>query len=439
MLPRGSRVAVLFVLLCCLTAVPVLAQREAGHVDVISVRGVIDSINAQYVGRGIDTAVDDGAECLIMELDTPGGLDSSMRTIVRRMLASPIPVIVYVTPTGARAGSAGVFITMAAHVAAMAPGTNIGAAHPVSSEGDLPPDLSAKATNDAAAYIRNLAERRGHNAAWAEDAVRQSVSITEKEALEQKVIDVVADDLRDLLDKIDGRQVQVATGSVALRTRGAALNRLGMNPFESLLHTLVDPTIAYLLLTIGIWALIAEFNNPGAILPGVTGVICLLLAFIASESLPLNWGGVALILLSVALFVLDIKAPTHGVLTAGGIVAFVLGSLILFSPLTPQPPSMPAGGFGVPWQWIAAMTVLSGVVFVWAVGAGIRAQKLRVTGGMADVMQATGVATSDLSPDGTVQVKSELWSATAVGQPIRKGEAVRVVGAEGVRLKVDKA
>jgi membrane-bound serine protease (ClpP class) len=201
----------------------------------------------------------------------------------------------------------------------------------------------------------------------------------------------------------------------------------------------VDPTIAYLLLTIGILALIAEFNNPGAILPGVTGVICLLLALISFETLPLNWGGVALILVSVGLFILDIKAPTHGVLTAGGIVSFVLGSLILFSPLTPQPFSMPQGGLSVPWPWIAVMTVLTVGVFVFAVGAGIRAQRLRVTGGMADLVETQGVATSDLAPHGTVQVKSELWSASAVGEPIRKGEKVRVVGAEGLRLKVDRA
>jgi len=321
----------------------------------------------------------------------------------------------------------------------MAPGTNIGAAHPVSSEGELPPTVAEKATNDAVAFIRNVAERRGHNPDWAEDAVRRSVSITEKEALEKKVIDLVANDLRDLLDSIDGRQVMVTGGTVTLETRGASINRLDMNIQENLLHTLVDPTIAYLLLTIGIWALIAEFNNPGAILPGVTGAIFLLLAFIAFESLPLNWGGVALIILAVVLFILDIKAPTHGVLTAGGIIAFILGSLILFSPFTPQPPAMPRGGLTVPWPWIATMTIFTVLVFVFAIGVGIKAQRLRPTGGIEDVIQAQGIATSDLAPYGTVQVKSELWSAIAVGEHIRKGETVRVVGTEGVRLKVDKA
>lgn len=416
-----------------------LAQREAGHVDVVTVHGVIDAITAQYIGRGIDTAIDDGAECLIIQLDTPGGLESSMRAIVRRMLTSLVPVVVYVSPTGARAGSAGVFITVAAHIAAMAPGTNIGAAHPVGSEGDLPPTVAEKATNDAVAFIRNVAESRGHNPDWAEDAVRKSVSITEKEALEKKVIDLIANDLRDLLDSIDGRKVELTGRTVTLKTKGASIRRLDMNLQENLLHALVDPTIAYLLLTIGIWALIAEFNNPGAILPGVTGAICLLLAFIAFESLPLNWGGVALIILAVVLFIIDIKAPTHGVLTAGGIIAFILGSLILFSPFTPQPPTMPRGGFTVPWPWIATMTIFTVLVFVFAIGAGIRAQRLRPTGGIEDVIQAQGIATSDLTPYGTVQVKSELWSAIAVGEHIRKGEAVRVVGAEGVRLKVDKA
>jgi membrane-bound serine protease (ClpP class) len=390
---------------------------------------------AQYIARAVDTSVDDGAVALIIEMNTPGGLDSSMRRIIAKMLASPVPVIVYVSPAGARAGSAGVFITIASNVAAMAPSTNIGSAHPVSGQGeDIQGDMNAKVTNDAAAYIRTIAEKRGRNADWAEQAVRKSVNITEKEALDQKVVELIATDIRDLLNKLDGRQVTTSIGAAPLKTAGAAVNRLDMSLQESLLHKITDPTLAYLLLTIGIWALIAEFNNPGAVLPGVTGAICLILAFIASESLPLNWGGVALILFSVVLFIADIKAPSHGVLTAGGIISFVLGSLILFSPVTPTMPSMPTN-VAVPWPWIALMAGLSVVVFTVAVGAGLRAQKLKVTVG-GDIAGATGTARSALSPEGIVLVQSEEWTAIAVGRHVEKGETVQVVGREGLTLRV---
>jgi len=413
---------------------PAQAQ-EGRHVNVASLEGVVDPIMAQYIARALDASVDDGAVALIIEMNTPGGLDSSMRKIIAKMLASPVPVIVYVSPAGARAGSAGVFITIASNVAAMAPSTNIGSAHPVSGQGeDIQGDMNDKVTNDAAAYIRTIAEKRGRNADWAEQAVRKSVNITEKEALDQKVVELIATDIRDLLNKLDGRPVTTSTGTATLKTAGAAINRLDMSLPESLLHRITDPTLAYLLLTIGIWALIAEFNNPGAVLPGVTGAICLILAFIATESLPLNWGGVALILFSVVLFIADIKAPSHGVLTAGGIISFVLGSLILFSPVTPTMPSMPTN-VAVPWPWIALMAGLSVVVFTVAVGAGLRAQKLKVTVG-GDIAGATGAARSALSPEGIVLVQSEEWTAIAVGRHIEKGETVQVVGRDGLTLRV---
>ena len=335
---------------CCLLLVVVLGlglyslatAQGVDHVDVLTFKGTVAPVSAQYISRGIDTAVSDGAQALIIEMDTPGGLDSSMRQIIQKMLASPVPVVVYVSPPGARAGSAGVFLTMAAHVAVMAPSTNIGAAHPVGGQGEeITGTMGEKVTNDAVAYIRTLAEKYGRNADWAEEAVRKSVSITADQAVEMHVVDFIANDLGDLLKKLDGRQVSTSFGARTLQTKSATINYVPMNLQENFLHTITEPTIAYLLLTLGIWALIAEFNNPGAILPGVTGVLCLLLAFVAFGSLPLNWGGVALLLVSIVLFILDIKAPTHGILTAGGIIAFVLGSLIIFSPFTPPTPAMP--------------------------------------------------------------------------------------------------
>lgn len=426
---------ILVVLLLPLSLTPAYAD-VGRHVDVASLKGAIDPLMAQYIVRAINTAVNDGAEALIIEMDTPGGLDSSMRTIISKMLASSIPIVVYVTPSGARAASAGVFITMASNVAAMAPATNIGSAHPVGSQGeDIPGAEGTKIVNDAAAYIQTIAEKRGRNATWAADAVRQSVNITEKEAVAQGVVELLALDRRDLLNKLDGRQVTTSTGATTLKTAGAAIQDVGMNLQESFLHQIADPTIAYLLLTVGMWALIAEFNNPGAILPGVTGAICLILAFIAFESLPLNWGGVALILLSVVLFIADIKAPTHGILTAGGVISFVLGSVILFSPFSPTAPSMPAS-VAVPWPWIALMSGLSVVVFSVAVGAGIRAQKLRVTVGAETLPGATGLAKSNLDPQGVVWVQTEEWTAVAVDRHIKAGEAVQVVGREGLVLQV---
>ncbi len=434
---------------CCLLLVVVLGfgfyglatAQGVDHVDVLTFKGTVAPVSAQYISRGIDTAVSDGAQALIIEMDTPGGLDSSMRQIIQKMLASPVPVVVYVFPPGARAGSAGVFLTMAAHVAAMAPSTNIGAAHPVGGQGEeITGTMGEKVTNDAVAYIRTLAEKRGRNADWAEEAVRKSVSITADQAVEMRVVDFIATDLGDLLSKLDGREVSTNFGPRTLHTTNATINYVPMNLQENLLHTITDPAIAYLLLTLGIWALIAEFNNPGAILPGVTGVLCLLLAFVAFGSLPLNSGGVALILVSIILFILDIKAPTHGILTAGGIIAFVLGSLIIFSPFTPPTPAMPPlEEFRVPLWLIGVMTAFSALFFMYAVGAGLRAQRLKVASGMGSMVGVIGVARSDINPGGTVFAASEEWSVYTEGEPIRRGERVRVVGTEGLRLKVVKA
>ncbi len=414
---------------------PVLAQ-GGEHVDVITIKGVIDPLIAQYVDRGIEIAQRDGAQCLIIQLDTPGGSEGPMRAIVQDLLNSPVPVVVYVSPSGARAGSAGLFITLAADIAAMAPGTNIGAAHPVGITGAITGVIEEKATSDAAAYARAIAERRGRNADWAEKAVRESASITAKEAVETKVVDLIADDLTDLLEKIDGEQVSTALGGRTLATKGAQPSEVPMSMPQRILHTIVDPNIAYLLLTLGIWALVAEFYHPGAILPGVTGAICLILAFVAFGSLPVNWGGVALIVLAIILFILDIKVAGYA-LSVGGAIAFILGSLMIFSPFTPPSPAMPP--LAVSRPLIAAMTASITAFFLFALSAGLRAQRAKVISGIGAMVGATGIATSDLDPRGTVQVKSELWSAVAEGgETIKKGERVRVVAVEGVRLRVVK-
>jgi membrane-bound serine protease (ClpP class) len=420
-----------------LIAQTLLVGAQGGeHVDVITVEGIIDPMTAQYVDAAIEAAQHDGAQCLIIELDTPGGSDSSMRDIVHDMLGSTLPTVVYVFPAGARAGSAGLFITLAADISAMAPGTNIGAAHPVGLTGEITGTMGTKITNDAAAYARALAERRGRNAAWAEKAVFESVSLTAGEAVDSSVVDLTASDLTDLLQKIDGTTVPVAGGERSLATKGAAVRPLPMSAPQALMHAVVDPNIAYLLFAVGVLGLLAEFAHPGAIIPGVTGAIGLIVAFVAFGNLPVNWGGVALIALSVVLFILDIKVAGFA-LSVGGAMAFILGSLMLYNPLAPSSPTMPA--LSVSRPLIALMTGLVTAFFLFVVSAAVRAQRTHAVSGISTMVGTTGVATSDLNPEGTVQVKSELWTGIAKdGEIIQKGERVRVIAVRGVRLTVTK-
>lgn len=433
---RGSASVVLSVVIFLVLHGFAALAEDGERVDVITVKGVIDPLVAQYVEQGLKIAQQDEAQCLVIQLDTPGGADGAMRDTVQHILNSPVPVVVYVSPAGARAGSAGVFITLAAHVAAMAPGTNIGAAHPVGITGVITGTMDEKATNDAAAYARAVAERQERNAVWAEKAVRESVSVTAGEALELGVVDLLADDLPDLLEKIDGRKVSTSAGERFLVTKGAEPHHVSMSLPQRILHGLVDPNIAYLLFTVGIWALVAEFYHPGAIFPGVTAAICLILAFVAFGNLPVNWGGVALIVVAVVLFILDIKVAGYA-LSVGGAVAFVLGSLMIFSPFMPSSPTMPQ--LTVSRPLIASMTASITAFFLFALTAGLRAQRVAVLSGIETVVGATGFATSDLDPQGTVQVKSELWSAVVEGEVvIRRGESVRVVGVEGLRLRVTR-
>jgi len=407
------------------------ASRE---VVVLQLRGVIDPIAARYVQRGIAAAGRSGAALAVIELDTPGGLDSAMRDIVQAILNSPVPVAVYVSPPGARAASAGVFITMAAHVAAMAPGTNIGAAHPVDLSGaEVSATMESKVTNDAVAYIQAIAQQRGRNADWAEKAVRLSASLTAEQAVEENVVDFLAQDVVDLLAKAQGRTATVAGAEVTLELTETVTKALPMTFLERILHTLVDPNIAYLLLSLGTIAIIAELYNPGSVIPGVTGVICLILAFVALGSLPVNWGGIALIVLAFAFFILDIHVAGFA-LSVAGAIAFVLGSLLLFSPLTPASPIMPRVRVN-PWL-LASMTALLVAFFGIALTAGVRAQRREATTGAQTLVGKTGIVVSDLNPQGIVQVQSETWSAIATDGPLCAGETVEVIGIDGLRLQV---
>ncbi|PWB77406.1 MAG: serine protease, partial [Candidatus Methylomirabilota bacterium] len=343
-------------------------EPAARPVLAIQVEGVIAPSAADYIIRAIRQTDREAAQALIIELDTPGGLDLSMRAIIKEMLAAERPIVVYVSPRGARAASAGVFITLAAHVAAMAPGTNIGAAHPVNMGGQMDKEMNKKVTNDAAAYIRTIAEQRGRNIQWAEDAVRKSVSVTEKEALKLKIIDLVADKLDNLLEALDGREVTTAAGTVVLHTKGVEVSRIDMGLRDKVLKVISDPTIAYMLLMLGLAGLYFEFSTPGAILPGVVGAIFLILGFVALQTLPVNLAGLLLMLLAMVFFLLEIKVQSHGILAAGGAVSFLIGSLILFQPGL-------GGVFRVSLAVILGATVATVVFFLFVVGKAIGAQR----------------------------------------------------------------
>ncbi len=427
-------VVLLLTLLLALTGLAWVQAQSGQAVVILEVRGVIDPVVAQYLKHGLDTANRTDALLVVILLDTPGGLDTAMREIVQAILNSDTPIVVYVEPSGARAASAGVFIAMSAHLAAMAPGTNIGAAHPlaVGSEGEPASTLEDKLTNDAVAYLQAIAQQRGRNADWAEAAVRQSASLTAQQAVDRRVVDLVATDLAGLLAQLDGRRVVTRSGERRLDVAAAPLVRQPMTWLEAIAHGLVDPNIAYILLSLGTIALIAEFYNPGAVVPGVTGAICLILAFIALGNLPVNWGGIALIGLAFFLFILDLKV-TGFALSVAGAISFVLGSLFLFSPFAPESPTLPKLAVS-PWL-LALMTLLLVGFFSFAVTAGLRAQRQQVLMGRQRLIGARGMALSELAPEGVVQVQSETWTAIA-SEPIRAGETVEVVDSDGLNLQV---
>ena len=405
-----------------------------GVVKVVQARGTINPTLADYLSRAIDQAETEGAAALVIELDTPGGLDSSMRQIVQRILASNVPVMVYVAPSGARAGSAGAYITYAAHVAAMAPNTTIGSATPVQmgdqGEQRMSPEMRAKVTNDAVSYIRTLAERRGRNADWAEQAVREAANVTETQALQLGVVDLVARDVGDLLRQADGRAVDLPSGQLTLGTAGATVERVEMGWADAFLHVISDPTIAYILLSLGTMGLFFELSNPGSIFPGVVGGICILIGFYALGTLPVNWAGLLLMGFALLLFVVDLFTPTHGVLTIGGLAAFVLGSLLLFN----VPDAAP--WLSVSLWAVAGVSLTMGLFFLVVARLVARGQRRKVTTGREGLIGMVGRARTALAPSGMVFVDGALWEAVAEPGPVPPGAQVEVVAVDGLLLHV---
>jgi len=398
---------------------------------LLQLNGIINPITSQYVVSGIEDAEAEEAECLILQLDTPGGLDTSMRDIIKKMLNSTIPIIVYVSPSGGRAASAGVFITLASNIAAMAPGTNIGAAHPVVMGGEeIDEVMKAKMENDAAAYIKTIAEKRGRNTQWAEKAVRESVSITEQEAIEIGVIEFIANDVNELIEIINGVRVTTASGEKVLNTKDAEIIPVKMTFKDLFLHSLTNPNVAYILLFLGIYGILGEFSNPGSFFPGIVGGISLILAFVAFQSIPINYGGFLLIIFGVILFVVEVYTPTFGLLTAGGVTSLVLGSFMLSKSTAPF--------LRISLGLIISMSLATAAFFVFALSKGIKIQWKKPVTGREGLIGKIGIAKTDLSPDGTIFVRGERWQASAEDELIKVEEEVEVLEVKGLQLIVKK-
>jgi membrane-bound serine protease (ClpP class) len=402
-------------------------------VHLLTYEGIINPVASELFLNAIANAQKADASALIIQLDTPGGLDTSMRQIIKAIIASDVPIIVYVSPSGGRAASAGVFIMLASHIAVMAPGTNIGAAHPVAMGGQqMDDETKKKVENDAAAYIRSIAEERGRDTKWAEDAVRQSVSVTEKEALKLKIIDFIAEDITSLIKQIDGKIVKTAKGKSVLSTTGAKIIKEELGFRHNILKAISDPNVAYILMLLGTTGLLAELYSPGAIFPGVLGSICLILAFYAFQTLPVNYAGVSLVFLSFVLFVAEIMVPSFGVLAVGGITALLIGSLMLFDAPLPALRISPTVLF--------ATIIPIAIIFVFIVQAAWRAQRMvPSTEGWEgeSLVGAVGVAQSNLNPTGTIKIHGELWQAETEGA-ILSGEKAEVVERIGLVLRVRK-
>ncbi len=406
------------------------ADSARPQVDVLTIEGAIQPITAQVVKQAIDRAEREKREALIIRLDTPGGLDSSMRDIIKRMLISGVPIVVYVAPSGGRTASAGTFIAYAANIAAMSPGTSIGAATPVQvGGGDIEKDMSRKVKNDAVSYIQSLAEQHGRNAEWAEKAVREGGSLNENQALKMHVIDLIARDVDELLAGIDGRVVTVGGLKRTLHTRGAERHDTAATWRQKILGRIIDPNVAYILFILGFYGILFELGNPGSILPGVVGGICLLLAFLAFQALPVNMAGVFLIVFAMLLFAIDIKVASHGILSVGGVVALILGSLILLGG--------DAGTTRISLSVIFTVVLTTVAFFAFVVGAAYRAQRRKPVTGIPGLVGERGTAISELGPKGQVFVHGEYWAAEA-DQPIEKGAAVVVDRVDGLVLRVKK-
>ncbi|MFC2002096.1 nodulation protein NfeD [Chloroflexota bacterium] len=411
------------------------AQAASPSIDVLTIKGAINPVLVDYVKRGIDQAEETGASALIIQMDTPGGLDTAMRDIIQDIVNARVPVVVYVSPSGARAASAGVFITMSAHVAVMAPNTAIGAASPVAmgAEGEqqMSETMKDKVVNDAAAYIRSIAEAHNRNMEWAEKAVREAVSATEQEALELNVIDMVAPDLDTLVAQLHGRQVTMLDSSVVtLQTQGATINYVDMKTIEGFLYTIADPNIAYILLSLAMLGIMVEIFNPGLIFPGVVGAISLLLAFFSLGVLPVNYAGVLLIVLAFGLFVGEVLTTAFGLFTVGGVVSLVIGSMILFKGGSPL--------FRVdPWL-IATVTITISAASAFVVSRAIIAHRKQAKTGREELIGKTAVVKVALGPEGTVFYKGERWTAIVDKGRVEPGEEVLITKTDGLTLYVVK-
>jgi membrane-bound serine protease (ClpP class) len=427
---RVRWIVYLVLILTSLLSSAVNAQTER-QVLVMEVTGPVTPVMLSFIERGIEEAEGQGAEALVIMLNTPGGDVELTKTIIQAMIAADVPMVVYVAPRGARAASAGTFITLAGHVAAMAPTTSIGAASPISGQGEeLSETLKGKITNILQADIEGLAQRRGEKAVeWAREAVSEARAATAEEALELGVIDFIANDLEDLLRQMDGFSVTLHDGQeVTLQTADAATEEVPMTPIEQFLHTITNPNIAFILLTLGINGILFELSSPGGYAAGVVGVICLLLAFYALGVLDVNYTGLLFIALAFVLFVIDIKAPTHGMLTVGGIVSFILGSLLLFnSPF-----------YAVSRSLVISVGLATGAFFAFIVAKAVLIQRRPATTGAEGLIGALATVRTDLAPTGTVYLKGEWWEAEADTPPIEAGEQVRVKSVDGFRVRVTR-
>lgn len=404
---------------------PALSTEE---IMVLRFDGVINPIAAEYMVGKIKKATEEKDRAIIIQLDTPGGLDTSMRIIVKEILNSRIPVVVYVAPSGSRAASAGTFILMAANIAAMAPGTNIGAAHPVNmGGGKMDRTMMKKVENDAVAYIRSIAERMGRNADWAEDAVRKSVSISEKEAKELGVIDLIAENIDELIQGIDGKEVKTETGKTIISTKGVKIRYVDMDMRQRILSALSNPNIAYILMLLGMVGLYFELSNPGLILPGVVGGISLILAFYAFHTLPINYAGLALILLGLILFIAEIKVTSYGLLTVGGIISMVLGSLMLIDTDVPY--------LRISWSVILPTVSATALFSVLILGLVVKSHRTRPVSGIDGLIGAEGIARTNIEPGGEIFIHGEIWKAES-GDMIKKGDKIIVEKIDGLKVRV---
>jgi membrane-bound serine protease (ClpP class) len=438
-------IVLLFAILAILIAKEVAGSVERPIIQ-LSIDEAIGPATDDYVERALQSAALSGAELVVIRMDTPGGLDTAMRAIIKNITNSPVPVASYVAPGGARAASAGTYILYASHIAAMAPGTNVGAATPVQIGGISPPDIKGKekggqppgdadtdamkrkTINDAVAYMQSLAQLRGRNQEWAEKAVREAASLTASEALELNVIDIVATSMADLLQQIDGREVSVQGQKRTLQTSGRPVNPVEPDWRNRLLSVITNPNVAYILMLIGIYGLIFEFSNPGAIVPGTIGAICLLLALYSFQLLPVNYAGIALILLGVALMVAEAYQPSFGVLGIGGLTAFVIGSVILMDTEAP--------GFGIDISVIIVFSIISVLVFVVAIGMALKARRRPVVSGVEELVGGIATVMTDFDQQGRVAIHSETWNAVS-HTALHKGQQVKVNAIKGLVLEVE--